>query len=97
KQTLAPQSTPNAFGVKLLDCIWQAGRTIFFFPCRSLWTFATSAIFSRLPKREVLAGPRTGSAFPNRVFRSKCGIWKPVFACLCFSAEEGGFCLLHGV
>ena len=61
------------------DCIWRAHRTIFSLPCRSPWTFATSAIFSRSPKREVLAARLTGSEFRNRVFRNKCGIWKPVF------------------
>src|SRR6266550_998724 len=80
-----------------LDCIWPARRTISLFPCRSLSRSATFAIFLPLPRREASAARLTGSEFPNRVFRSKCGIWKRVFGCLCFSDVESGFCLLHVV
>src|SRR5947207_6228221 len=74
------------------DCIWPAGRTIFLFPCRSFWISATCAIFSLWPKLEALAARLTGSEFPSRVFLNRCEIWRLVFACLCFSAVEGGFC-----
>src|SRR6266487_1247497 len=78
-------------------CIWPSPPDNIPFPCRSLWISATCAIFSRLPKRGASAGRRIGWEFRNRVFRSKCGIWKQVFACLFFSAVGNGFCLLHGV
>src|SRR5262245_42636747 len=79
------------------DCISEVRRTIFLFSCRSLWTFATFVIFLRWPKRGALAARLTGLEFRNRVYRSKCGIWRRVFACLCFSAAANGFCLLRGV
>src|SRR6516225_3092965 len=79
------------------DCIWHPHRTIFVLLCRSHWTFAISGIFSPWLRREALAVRPTGSEFRNRTFRSKCGIWKLVFACLCFSVVENGSCLLHAV
>src|SRR6266404_9637192 len=93
----SPAINPGRFRGQAPDCISQVRRTIFLFPCRSHWTFATSGIFSRSPKREALAALLTGSEFPNRVFRSKCGIWKRVFASLCSSAVADGFCSLHEV
>src|SRR5262249_5317654 len=79
------------------DCNSQVCRTIFLFRCRNRWTFAISGIFSRSPRREALAERLTGSEFRNRVFRSKCGIWKLVFAFLYSSAVGNGFCSLHEV
>src|SRR6266496_5637360 len=75
------------------DCIWPARRTIFLFPCRSLWISDTCAIFSQSPKLEALAERPIDSEFPSRVFLNRCEIWRRVFACLCFSAVESGFCL----
>jgi hypothetical protein len=80
-----------------LDCILQDRRTILLLACRSRWTFAISGIFSRSLRREALAARLTGSEFRNPVFRSKCGIWKQVFACLCSSAVENEFCSLNEV
>src|SRR3954464_15331980 len=79
------------------DCILQVGRTILLLACRSLWTLATSGIFSPSPKPAALAAQLTGEEFRNRVFRSKCAIWKWVFVCLCSSAVGNGFCSLHAV
>src|SRR5436190_6854968 len=80
-----------------LDCIWLACRTIFLFPCRSLWISATCAIFSRWPKLGALAVRLTGSEFPSRVFLNRCEIWRRIFACLCFSVVANGFCLRREV
>src|SRR5215831_17218292 len=79
------------------DCLLEVRRTIFLLACRSHWIFGISAIFSRLLKREALAARLTGLEFRNRVFRSKCGIWKPVFACLCSSVVANGSCSLPEV
>src|SRR6266576_773687 len=92
-----PAINPERIRGQAPDCISQIYRTIFLLPCRNHWTFAISGIFSRLPRREALAARLTGSEFRNRVFRSKCGIWKRVFECLCSSAVENGSCLLHAV
>src|SRR6266478_3701583 len=79
------------------DCIWPASRTIFLFPCRSLWISATCAIFSQSPKLEALAVRLTGSEFPSRVFLNRCEIWRRIFECLCFSVVASGFCLRREV
>src|SRR5437868_3969753 len=79
------------------DCIWSDRRTIFLFPCRSLWISATCAIFSQSPKLETLAVRLTDSEFLNRVFLNRCEIWRRVFACHYFSAAESGFCLRREV
>src|SRR5438552_13855644 len=78
-------------------CISPARRTIFLFPCQSLWISVTCAIFSQSPKLETLAVRLTGSEFLSRVFLNRCEIWRPVFACLFFSAVESGFCLRREV
>src|SRR6266853_5477188 len=75
-----------------LDCIGLARRTIFLSPCRSLWISATCAIFSQSPELEALAVRLTDSEFPSRVFLNRCESWRRIFACLCFSAVESGFC-----
>src|SRR5437773_9903076 len=79
------------------DCIWPARQTIFLFRCRTLWISAIYAIFSQSPKLEALAVRLTGSEFLSRVFLNRCEIWRRVFACLCFSAVENGFCLRREV
>src|SRR6266513_2140261 len=84
---------PERFRGQAPDCIWPASRTIFLFPCRSLWISATCAIFLQSPKLEALAVRRTGSEFLSRVFLNRCEIWRRIFGCLCFSAEESEFCL----
>src|SRR6266508_2688727 len=88
---------PGRFRGQAPDCISQVSRTIFLLACQSRWTFAISGIFSRWPRQEALAARLTGSEFRNRVFRSKCGIWKRVFGCRCSSAVGNGFCSLHEV
>src|SRR5438128_6551834 len=88
---------PERFRGQAPHCIWPDRRTIFLFPCRSLWISATCAIFSQSPKREASAAPLTGSEFRSRVFLNRCEIWRLVFAFLSFSAEESEFCLPRGV
>src|SRR5947199_8372577 len=84
-------------GVELLIAFTGPAEQYCLFPCRSLWTFATFAIFSRSLKPEVLAGRLTALEFRNRAFRNKCGIWKRVFGWLCFSAAGSGFRLPRSV
>src|SRR5947207_4992175 len=90
-----PAINPERIRGQAFDCILQIGQTILLLVCRSLWIFAISGIFSRLPRREGLAARLTDWEFRNRVFRSKCGIWKPIFAFLCSTAGGNGVCSLH--
>src|SRR5262249_13818937 len=87
---------PNTF-VQLSDCISRSRRTIFLLACRSLWTFVIFATFWRLLKQEASAAQLIDSEFRNRVFRSKCGIWKQAFGWLCFSAGGSEFCSRRAV
>src|SRR4029077_6648519 len=75
-KAFAPPRRAGAFAVKLLIAFAEPAEQYCLFPCRSLWTFATFAIFSRSPKREASAARLTGSEFRNRASRSKCEIWK---------------------
>jgi hypothetical protein len=68
-----------------------------FLACPSLWTFVIFAIFWRLRKLEASAAQLIGSEFRNRVFHSKCGIWKQAFEWLCFSAGGSEFCSRRAV
>src|SRR5215468_5433932 len=84
-------SRADAYG-QAPDCISQARRTIFFLACRSHWTFVIFATSWRLLKQEASAGRLIGLEFRNRVFHSKCGIWKQAFEWFCFSAGGSEFC-----
>jgi len=81
---------PEAFGVKLLIAFGKHADNIPF-PCRSLWTSATSAYFLAVAEAGNFSRAATGSEFRSGVFRSKCGIWKRLFAYLCSASREADF------